>query len=198
MQSLDNMFHALYQSVIQVFQDLPSKCLLQLFKPDKTSAESTTYETEIANINYESVTNISKTEKLIFTDVYKYRSSRTERAFVPPIIGKDGSQVSLASNEFISLDNNSDFINDKDFNNILKNRRYVDIQKKDEYENLRRVTACDNETISTDKMNSGKHTENHISKKCKDDVTYLSLKIKRIRGNNNRIKATKFAKKKKK
>ncbi|EZA60727.1 hypothetical protein DMN91_002143 [Ooceraea biroi] len=200
MQSSDNAFHALYQSVAQIFQNfVPSKCSSQLFKPDKASEESTMCKMEVTNVN--DLTDISKTEKSVLTDVYKYRSSRNERAFVPPVIN-NGSQISQASpDEFISLDNNPD-LSDKYFTSTLKNKRYVNI-RKEKGKSEKKITTCSNESAlidsNTDSWKHKKHRGNHVSRKRKgDDITYLSLKIKRVQGNNNRVKATKFAKKKKK
>lgn len=200
MQSLDNAFHALYESVAKIFQDFtPSKCSLQLFRPDEASDESAMCKVKMTNVNYDPMTNISKMEKPVFTDVYKYRCSRNERAFVPPAI-KNGSLISqTSSDEFIALSNNSDLINNKDFINVSKNERYVKTPKgKDEYENAKKTTRSES-TLIDNNTDSGKHTGNDMSKKRKgNNITYLSLKIKRVQGNSNRIKATKFSKKRKK
>nr|XP_012222664.1 PREDICTED: uncharacterized protein LOC105672354 [Linepithema humile] len=193
LQSSENVFHALYKSIAEVFKDFePSKCSLQLFKPDETSEAST---------DCNPTSNIPKQEKpVVFTDVYKYRSSRTERAFIPSSVSKSSQVFQTPSNEFIALSSDVDFANNKNSMGLLSNKRYVNINKEEkELENIEKDNIKFLEESKSNNTDSLRYTERYVPEKRKnDDVTYLPLKIKRIQGNSNRKKATKFAKKKKK
>lgn len=203
MQSSDNVFHALYELVAEIFNDLePSKCSLQLFKSDEISEESAMCEAESTSTDCDPT--ISKPERsvTIFTDVYKYRSSRKERAFVPPTVNKSPQDSQTRSDEFIALSNDPDSADDENVTKILKNTRYVNICKEEESESestekYSKQSSNESKLIDNN-INSLKHVKNPMLKKRKNDVTYLSLKIKRIRGNDHREKATKFTKRKKK
>lgn len=203
-QSSDNVFHALYKLVVEIFKDIePPKRSLQLFKPDEASEESATYDVESTSKDSDS-TSKSKRSVVTFTDVYKYRSSRKERAFIPPTV-KKSSQVSQAqSNEFIALSNDPDFADDENITTkTLKNARYVNICEEEESES-ESTEKCSDQSLNDSKLidnsvNSSKRTKTSTLKKLKKiDVTYLPLKIKRMQGNNHREKATKFTKRKKK
>jgi len=195
MQSSDNAFHILYQSVTEIFQNfLPPKfSRIQLFRPDKASEENIC-EMEIRN----PVTNIPK--KSVFMDIYLYKFSN-DRVFRPNI--NDSQVFRASSNITISNDN---LINDGQFINsysLSMNDEYINIHKEKDG-NTKKIAACDNESILMDsdidawEHQEDRHIGNHTSEKRKsDDIEYLSLKIKRVKGNDNRIKATKFAKKKK-
>ncbi|CAL1674622.1 unnamed protein product [Lasius platythorax] len=203
MQSSDNVFHALYKLVAEIFNDLePSKCSLQLFKSDEISEESAMCEAESTSTDCDPT--ISKPERsvTIFTDVYKYRSSRKERAFVPPTVNKNPQVSQTRSDEFIALSNDPDSADDENVTKILKNTRYVNICKEEESESesteKHNKQSLNESKLIDNSVNSFKHVKNPMLKKRKNDVTYLSLKIKRIRGNDHREKATKFTKRKKK
>lgn len=201
MQSSDNVFHALYKLVAEIFTKFePPKCSLQLFKPDETSEEDALCKPE----NTSTDSTIPKPERsvTIFTDVYKYRSCRKERAFIPPTVNKSSQVSQIQSDEFIALTNDPDSADDEDDTKMLKNVRYVNICK--EKESKSETTEKDNEPslkeskLIDNSINSLKHVKNSMFKKRKNDVTYISLKVKRVRGNDHREKATKFTKKKKK
>lgn len=195
MQSSDNVFHALYKLVAEIFNDFePPKCALQLFKSDEISEESAMCVAENASMDCDST--IPKPEKsvTIFTDVYKYRSCRKERAFIPPTVNKIPQVCQTRSDEFIALGNDPDSADDENDIKISKNTRYINISKEKESES--ETTKKDSKQLIDNNVNSLKHLKN--SKKRKNDITYLPLKIKRVRGNDHREKATKFTKKKKK
>lgn len=208
MQSSDNGFHGLYQSIVQIFQDcIPSKCSLQLFKVNEACEDNCGNRMEITSINDDTINDISKTKKPVLANVYKYRSSRKERHFVPPATNApdrpdNNSQISqVSSDEFIAVtSDNSDFINDKNFINILKSKRYVNIHKeKHRSESVKKLTCNKSILIDSNTESRKQNARTETSRKRKsDNVTYLSLKVKRIQANNNRIKATKLAKKTKK
>lgn len=189
MQSSENVFHALYESIAETSKNFePSKCSLQLFKLDEESEASCN-----------PTSNISKQEEpVVFTDVYKYRSSRKERIFIPSSAGKSSQVSQISSDEFIALSSDLDFASNKNSTDLLSSKRYVNIDKEErEFENIEKdnVKILEKSKSITDSL----RCEHHVPEKRKnDDVTYLPLKIKRIQGNNNRKKATKFAKKKKK
>ena len=195
MQSSENAFHALYKSIAEVAKDFePSKSSLQLFKLDETSK---------ASADCSLTSSIKKQEKpVVFTDVYKYRSSRKERTFVPSSAGKSSQVSQTPSNEFIALSSNPDFANNKNSKISLSNKRYVNIDREDkkELENIEEDNIKLLEESKSNSTNLLRYTGQYVPEKRKsnDDVTYLPLKVKRIQGNSNRKKATKFAKKKKK
>jgi len=190
-QSIDNAFHILYQSVTEIFQNfLPPKFTkIQLFKPSDKASEENISEMEIRD----PVTNIPK-KSPVFMDIYLYRSSEN-RVFIPSDI--NNSQVSQASSDITVLDDN--LIDDEQYISLSTNERCKNTQKEKDG-NMKKIAACDNESILMDSSIDpwDRHMEKYTSEKRKnDDIEYLSLKIKRVKGNDNRIKATKFAKKKK-
>lgn len=103
----------------------------------------------------------------VSTNVYKYRSKRNERIFVPPTAKKETLDTTENLGDFISIgkDDSNPFIPKSMI--PRKNQRYIDID----------VTELEN---------------------TKTKATYLPLKVKRIQGNNNRVKATKLSKSNKK
>ncbi|XP_050458975.1 uncharacterized protein LOC126855399 [Cataglyphis hispanica] len=195
MQSSDNVFHALYKLVAEIFNDFePPKCALQLFKSDEISEESAMCIAQNASMDCDSTIPKPGKSVTIFTDVYKYRSSRKERAFIPPTVNKTPQICQTRSDEFIALGNDPDSADDENDIKISKNKRYVNICKEKESES--ETTKKDSKQLIDNSVNSLKHVKN--SKKRKNDITYLPLRIKRVRGNDHREKATKFTKKKKK
>ncbi|XP_014475256.1 PREDICTED: uncharacterized protein LOC106744753 [Dinoponera quadriceps] len=203
MQSSDNAFHALYQLVAEVFKDFePPKCSLQLFKSDETHEESTMHEVK-TNANCDPNSNISKSEKsdVVVTDIYRYRSSRKERAFVPPTRNKDCQVPQAMSDGLVVYNNDLDYVDSRNFINISENKEDTNIcekesQSKDAEEDEIKISLNEPKLI-TNSTDSWKHVD-HISRKRRNSATYLSLKVKCIQGNNNRIKATKIVKKKRK
>lgn len=203
-QSSDNVFFALYKLVAEIFNNFkPPKCSLQLFKPNESenSEESVMCEAENTNTNNDPITS-KKSVTSIFTDVYKYRSSRKERAFIPPTVNKSSQVPQTQSDEFIALSNDPDSADDVNIIKTLKNTRYMNICKEEsESESIEENSgqSLNELKLIDNSVNSLKYVQkNPISKKHKNDVAYMSLKIKRVRGNDHREKATKFTKKKKK
>ncbi|XP_012145680.1 uncharacterized protein LOC100879287 [Megachile rotundata] len=167
-ESPDHHFYPLYQTIHNIFKDMPSpKNTFKLIERINYSEKSESYETDDSSNEMESQMESSKTAKYtLSTDVYMYRSSRKERAFVPPIATENSKAADTS--DFISL-GNDDVENDT---YVEKNSRYMNIHKRKNSENQ-------------EQQNS-------------EDVTYFPLKVKRIQGNPNRVKATKAAKQKKK
>ncbi|XP_043276327.1 uncharacterized protein [Venturia canescens] len=104
------------------------------------------------------------------TTVYKYRNNRTERIFVPPKANKDIMDNGENWGDFIAIGKDDTELCTPKPLIFRKNQRYMDID----------VTKVENKN------------------KKKKSSTYLPLKVKRIQGNNNRVKATKSSKSKKK
>lgn len=159
-------------------------------------------ETEITTMDCDTNSNISKPEEpvTVFTDVYKYRSSRDKRAFIPPAVNKSFQISHTSSDEFIPLSTDLDYVNDKNYTITMKNKRYVNIDKEDKHteesENLKGNQSF-NKLELINNADSMRHTKNCTLKRHRNDVpNYLSLKLKRIQGNDKRRKATKLAKKK--
>lgn len=159
----------------------------------------------------------------IATSLYKYRSSKKERGFIPPNIPKENS-VSMKEDdknygEFISLGNDTDI---PDFDEISerknKNLRYMDEHETKELDNKNDgefisfssskgeelKSKNENEFIS---LSSSKSTDDVISiemntddtKNSKEEIvekikSYVPLKVKKIKGNSKRFKATKTPK----
>lgn len=206
MQSSDNAFHALYKLVVEVFKDFePPKCSLQLFKPDKTCEESTMHKVKTISMNCDSNSNVSQPEKSasISTDIYRYRSSRKERAFVPPTVNKS-FQLSQATSDGLAVYNNDfDYANNTNLISILEGKKHINICKGKESQSKntevdKAKSPLNESKLITNNTDLSKHIKDHVSKKRKNSVTYLSLKVKCIQGSNNRIKATKIVKKRKK
>ncbi|KAG5344743.1 RPP38 protein, partial [Acromyrmex charruanus] len=203
MQCPNNVCYPIYKSIAEAFKDfkLP-ECLLQCYKSDEVPDKSAMCKIEITEKDSDTKPNISKPEKsvAVFADVYKYRSSRDERAFVPPTINKS-SQVSQtlsdnfipSDNDFIPLNSDFDFVIDKNCASTSKNERYVNIGKKKKH-TLKSKNTDENLKY---KIDSTKQTKN-ILKRLRNEPNYLSLKIKCTQGSKKRKKATKFAKKKEK
>ncbi|XP_032675150.1 uncharacterized protein LOC116845977 [Odontomachus brunneus] len=206
MQSSDNAFHALYKLVVEVFKDFkPPKCSLQLFKPDKTCEESTMHKTKTINMNCDSNSNISQSQRsvIISKDIYRYRSSRKERAFVPPIVNKNFQLSQAMSDELTVYNNDFDYVNNTDFISILEDNKHTNIFKEKESQSKNteadKAKSPHNESkLITNNTDLSNHKKDHVSRKRKNNVTYLSLKVKCIQGSSNRIKATKIVKKRKK
>lgn len=180
MESPNHHFHPLYIKIYDISKDIPlPKNSFQLFKNDETIEETMLCKTEKINIENESRSKPLKSIKFtVSTNVYKYRCSRKERVFIPPkatVKGTTGEFVAdkVEQNDFISLSN----YHCKEYDaSIKKNTRYVNIY-------------------------GDKNTRKRDYSKVDDKpaiVTYLPLKVKRLQGNNNRVKATKVATKYKK
>ncbi|XP_053988060.1 uncharacterized protein LOC128891652 [Hylaeus anthracinus] len=179
MVSPDHHFYPLYSKIHDISKDIPlPKNSLQLFKDEETLEESTLNTEDKISIENVSQTESSEPIKFILsTNVYKYRSSCKQRAFIPLNAARGSSNEPVVDkveqNDFISLSN---YNSDEYDASIRKNTRYINIHK-DKYRNKRDYS----------KVN-----------KTSTNVTYLPLKVKRLQGNNNRVKATKASVKQKK
>lgn len=130
-QCPDNVCHPLYKSIAETFENFETpECLFQRFESEKVSDKSAICEAK-TDMDCDTNPNISKPEKpvTVFTDVYKYRSSRDKRAFIPPTVDKS-SQVSQTSDDFIAVDSDLDPVNDKSSTATVEDKRYVNISKK--------------------------------------------------------------------
>lgn len=171
-ESEDHHLYPLYQAIHNIFKDVPSpKKTFKLYEPVNNSKESDSYETDDSSNEIESQMESSETAKYtLSTDVYMYRSSRKERAFVPPTATENSEAADTS--DFISLGNDDV----EDDTRVYRNARYMNIPKRKNPKNQQQQS----------KTNDSK------------DVTYFPLKVKRIQGNPNRVKATKAVKQKKK
>lgn len=204
MHSRENVFYPLYELILEVSKNFkPPKCSLRPFELTEICTEETT------NCRPVSTKPEAKSEEpVVFADVYRYRSSKKERAFVPPT-ASENSQISQASSsDFIALGDDVSFVeNKKQSAHKLKNKRYVDIyEEKQNKETVEKsdIIERDNDKVFSeseliDKSNDSvkeREDRKNYKRKRKMKVEYLPLKIKCIQGNSNRTKATKFAKKK--
>ncbi|KZC09715.1 hypothetical protein WN55_00850 [Dufourea novaeangliae] len=179
MKSSEHHFHPLYTKVCDIFKDIPlPKNSLKLFKDVETVEEIALCEKD--KMNFAREPEIKSSESIKFTlstNVYKYRSTRNERAFVPP--SATASSINGSTTEkiepcdFISLSNSD---TDEYVVNIKKNARYINIRK------------------DSDAWKQKNFEHNNQS----SNITYLPLRVKRLQGNSNRLKATKVSKQKKK
>ena len=175
MDSTDHYFHPLYITICDIFKDVPlPNNKLQLFKDIELSEETISDEKD-NKISVENKSQVSS-EPIKFTvsaDVYMYRSSRKERAFVPLSTKENSTNKPIVKekeqDDFISL---TKYDSDEFDTSIKKNIRY---------------------NLVRENKNSKKRKIDNISA----NVTYLPLKVKRLQGNVNRIKATKVSKHKK-
>ncbi|XP_017788016.1 PREDICTED: uncharacterized protein LOC108570638 [Habropoda laboriosa] len=178
MDSPDHHFHPLYMTIYDIFKDIPlPKNTLQLFKDIESSEQTILYKEDKISIEDES--EIAPSEPVKFTlstNVYMYRSSCKERAFVPPS-ATEGS----TSEPIIEKMEHEDFIS-------------ISKYSTDEYD--RSIKKGTRYTNANESKNSKKRGNN--VNKTSTNVTYLPLKVKRLQGNANRVKATKISKTKEK
>ncbi|XP_043514031.1 uncharacterized protein LOC122530799 isoform X2 [Frieseomelitta varia] len=174
--STDHYFHPLYITICDIFKDVPLPSnRLQLFKDTGLSEETISDEKDNKiSVENESQVSLEPIKFTVSADVYMYRSSRKERSFVPPSTKENSTnkpivEETMEQNDFISL---TKYNVDELDTSIKKNTRYTHIPKN---------------------KNSKKRKIGNISA----NVKYLPLKVKRLQGNVNRIKATKVSKHKK-
>ncbi|KAL0128322.1 hypothetical protein PUN28_003538 [Cardiocondyla obscurior] len=190
-QCPDNDCHSLYKLIAETFENFePPDSLLPRLNLNEMFDKNATCEPKTTNTSCDTDLNIPTPEKpvITFTNVYKYRTSRNKRAFVPPTADKKTiqvSQISLnTSDEFIPLDKDSYPSSNKVEKHTEESN---DIEKE---QTFKKRKVIDNNADSI------KHTKSHTLKRPrKDEPSYLSLKVKRIKGNEKR-KTTKLAKKK--
>ncbi|XP_076653686.1 uncharacterized protein LOC143359565 [Halictus rubicundus] len=177
-KSPEHHFHQLYTKICDVFKDIPlPKNSLQLFKNSEEPLDETIAEEGMISLENEPEVDASESIKFtLSTDVYKYRSSRKERAFIPPNATISSNNKSTTqqteTNDFISLSN---YDSDEYDTSIKKHMRYINIHK-----------------------NTNNRRKDYNLNKNVANITYLPLKVKRLQGNSNRVKATKVSKQKKK
>ncbi|XP_043681995.1 uncharacterized protein LOC122635631 [Vespula pensylvanica] len=183
--SSDHHFYTLYNNVLEISKNYPASTQsLQIFPSDEALDCTISDVTEVNNSVPKE--NTSEVNKLIPDEnVYKFRSSRKERIFIPPNATCNTSNIQEENTDFISITNVS--LNDND-NNVssLQSTRYFDFSLDKVNESKEVIRKRKNNTSDV-KMNSNKKSNN---------IMYLPLKVKQLRGNNNRTKATKVPKNK--
>ncbi|CAK9812650.1 hypothetical protein ANTQUA_LOCUS7350 [Anthophora quadrimaculata] len=178
MDSPDHHFYPLYTAICDIFKDIPlPKNKMQLFKDVEAPKPIISDEENMSTEEESHIPSPDPPKFTLSTNVYMYRSSRKERAFVPPgaTESSTGEQPAVERTEpdnFISL---SKYDFDEYDDSIKKGMRYIDTNE-DKYSKERK-RKVNNAPIN---------------------VTYLPLKVKRLQGNPNRVKATKISKQKKK
>ncbi|KAL2737767.1 ribonuclease P protein subunit p38-like [Vespula squamosa] len=176
--SSDHYFYTLYNNVLEISKNYPaSSHLLQIFSLDSEVNNSVPKE------------NTLEVNKTFIPDenVYKFRSSRKERIFIPPNAICNTSNVQEENTDFISIANVSLNDNDNDTSSLQTTRYFnFTLEKHNESKNVIRKRKHNTNNI---KMNCDK-------KKSNDNIMYLPLKVKQLRGNSNRTKATKVPKNK--
>ncbi|KAG7202031.1 hypothetical protein KM043_004715 [Ampulex compressa] len=168
MQSSNHHFYDLYIKVLEISMNHP---------PPRNSlrlfkGDDKVMKNEKMEINTESQGKSevqSNSNFSVAKDVYVYRASCKERTFVPPGSAENTSKED--SMDFISFKDDSD-----DESNISRNKRSSDEQKD----------------------NKDKEKSVHFISSALNTPRYLSLKVRRLQGNGNRVKATKVSKAKKK
>ncbi|XP_076755069.1 uncharacterized protein LOC143425896 [Xylocopa sonorina] len=185
MDSPDHHFYPLYKTICETFKDIPLPLnKLQLFKDIETSEQGiscTDDEAEMSSENESSTDSSEPAEFVLSKDVYMYRSSCKERAFVPPKPVESGtneaSKEEPEQDSFISISNYD--TNEFD-GKIERHTRYMNVHTD---KNLERPNRRKNHS----RINN-----------TSESIKYLPLKVKRLQGNANRVKATKISKQKKK
>lgn len=122
----------MYKSIAETFENFETpECLLRRFESDEVSDKSAICEAK-TGMDCSTNPNISKPEKpvTVFTDVYKYRSSRDKRAFIPPTVNKSSQVSQTLSDDFIALGSDLDSASDKSSKTTVKNKSYINISKK--------------------------------------------------------------------
>lgn len=167
-----------------------SRQSLQIFPPDEALDCTISDVSEVNNSVPKE--NTSEVNKVSIPDenVYKFRSSRKERIFIPPNAVCNTNNIQEESTDFISIANvsfnDNDNDNDKDVSS-LQTTRYFNLspEKNNKSNNVKRK-----------RKNDTNIAERNSEKKYDNNIMYLPLKIKQLRGNSNRTKATKIPKNK--
>ena len=225
--SKDHHFCALYEKISELSASfVRPKLLIQSFpKEVETSKDVETIEKNPAqSLDDECVKKLVPTFSLS-SDVYLYRSSPKERIFVPE--GSNSTIILTTSSkdwsDFIPLGEDSNLksssdliLNKKVGKGGAKTGRYMDFcdeisasNEKISFMNGSGEIFGFLDTGSSEVINKNcnndileKAESNNNNKKIKRSATtnfsYLPLKVKRMQGSSNRIKATKASKSKKK
>ncbi|XP_071856617.1 uncharacterized protein [Bombus fervidus] len=175
MDFTDHHFYPLYTTICDIFKDVPlPKNSLQLFKDIETLEQITSDKEDKRSVESESRVSSEPIKHTVSTNVYMYRSSRKERAFVPPgITGSSTNELIVKKeeqNNFISLTN---YDSDEFDTNIKKHTRYINIHEDQHPAKRKKFSGVTNTS---------------------ENVKYLPLKVKRLQGNVNRAKAAKVPK----
>lgn len=178
MNSTDHHFHPLYTTICDIFKDVPlPQNRLQLFKDIETLEQITSDKEDKRSVENESRVSSEPIKHTVSTNVYMYRSSRKERAFIPPSITESSTNEPIAKQEkqdnFISLAN---YDSDEFDTSIKKHSRYINIHEDQYPTKQKKFPGGTNKSAN---------------------VKYLPLKVKRLQGNVNRAKAAKVSKYKK-
>ncbi|XP_023287925.1 uncharacterized protein LOC105697012 [Orussus abietinus] len=226
--STDNYFYKLHEAVCNIASNLSvPRTPVQLFQSGSDSEDSLVTMDDESNMEIKNGSNTPKVPKTcrVPTDLYLYRSSEKERAFVPPGDKGNCSGNIKSSDDFVPLGKDLDPIfKDHGRKETKKPKRYIDLSESADnnpklndfvplcsYSSETAVTK--DETQDMNSSNAGCHDPNDeqsgISQQINNPVTkpkkhkqetatYIPLKVKRLQGNCNRLKATKVSKVKKK
>ncbi|XP_066594812.1 uncharacterized protein [Prorops nasuta] len=189
-------FYPLYKMIQNISKDFPIP--KNLNKIIQNAGSSTNDNNDLLATIKETATLVENTnipKESSFTlpkGVYKYRSSIHERAYTPPSTNiETHSYMKQDWSDFIPISKSD---SDDDNNSVLNKASKFPLNKR--YSNI------DCSTLQNSSMSS---TAKEAEEKCKEymenqkmDITYLSLKVKRLQGNSKRVKATKIREKKKK
>lgn len=208
LSSDDHHFYTLHETVSCISNNYPSRQSLQLSTPNDLFDCTVSEKSEADDNMREDNTSNANTELISPTDIYKIRSSCKERIFIPPNETKNLNDIQKGA-DFIPLD---DFIsfNDNDMDvtdnneeeqHTWKSRYFKPCIKQDtNSQNLlnKRRNNLNNSSTSRETSGNLKTGSKKRQNSNTNKVNYLPLKIKRMKGNINRVKATKVSKKKKK
>lgn len=194
-ETKDHHFHPLYEHIVSMFKQLPlPKNSLALFNNADLGKSSAPEDEEVAVKEESELRSTGLKEFTLSTNVYKYRSSRAQRAFVPPSVKETSSLGNTESADFIPM-NVSDSETTKDNHEKAKHAQNLSVDT--ESGDFIPLGNCDSDTEENNVIDGKKSKRENVS--CRStSVSYLSLKVKRIQGNSNRTKAIKTAKLKKK
>lgn len=191
--SVDNHFFKLFEKVSQIVLELPQpKLPVSLFRTENTQMDSASENDEMSSESSDEKSTKEIKSHTISTDVYVYRSSRSERAFVPPNASQEPSIATRPWGDYIALDDIGNITMDKVDTSIFRCRK----MSSDSTSNSNKAMYTTSDRVLGE--TSQEKSKKHLSERRKVNTTYMPLKVKRLRGSSVRTKATKAPKKRKK
>ncbi|XP_015607958.1 uncharacterized protein LOC107273876 isoform X2 [Cephus cinctus] len=226
-----NYFHELFKKIVDLAANypVPDKAVKLLQEDTESQNKELLHNNSCVETDHSTDTDKSIKLFTVSTNVYKYRTSRNERVFIP----ENAMEIQTPGKvwtDFIAVDQSVDTTMKVDNKGKMrKNKRYMDIHEKNEnsptvsksapmdlgdfisFESQPKVSNNDDNSNILYKSKIGVLGNNETSmeepnddpKRNKADtsdknIKYIPLKVKRLRGNSNRRKATKTLKLKKK
>ena len=218
----DHHFYALYEKISELSSNFARpKVLTESFSTDISKDEEVAKNSSIKKADLENIKAEAAKPFILSSNVYLYRSSSSQRVFVPDRPKETPRPPSPKEwGDFIPLgdDISSDAVNlnETTKSGSIKTKRYMDFCEQ--IETLNETDSLVNssseifavvDTVPAREINKSSNNRvlktgesskklNKIKKNVAKNLSYIPLKVKRMQGNNNRVKATKSPKLKKK